>query len=65
MFSNEGVLTYTVSSSKIIAQSFVNGFIEAKNISTNDDDDILEDYWTCVDNIEPIDEQPSPPTELE
>jgi len=54
MFRDEGILTYSENLTKQEAEAFVNGFKIAKEISEEDEIDILEDYWTVVDQLEPL-----------
>lgn len=56
MFQNEGILNYIETDSIDKALAFINGFNAAKEITREDDEDGLEEYWTCVDQVEPVDE---------
>lgn len=56
IFSNEGVYTYADCETEAEAQSFVNGFLTAKEITNDEDEDWLEEYTTAVDQIEPVEE---------
>lgn len=56
-YSNEGIVDYVETEHKEVAEAYVNGINRAiEEISNGGEDNPLEDYWTCVDQIEPTDD---------
>lgn len=64
IYDREGIDMFKRCDSKAEAQSYVDGFNYAKDLCKNYDGDLdpLEDYWTAVDQIEPLDEDEPPRT---
>ncbi len=56
IYSNEGVDLLAQYDTEESARAFADGFKYAKEISSESDDDLLEDYTTCIDQIEPEEE---------
>ncbi len=53
-YDQEGIVNYIETDSKSEAEAFVKGFIKAQEQTADADEDPLEDYWTVVDQLEPV-----------
>jgi hypothetical protein len=56
IYDNHGIETYEELQTEAEAIAFVKGFNAAKTLTAESDDDPLQDYYSIVDQLEPINE---------
>lgn len=56
MYEPEGVFIERKFKDEKNAVAFIDGFMAAKGITFEDDEDSLEDYYACVDDKPAVDE---------